>query len=170
MLTIKSHWGYIKYLSRHKWYVFLECCRYGMPLRGFVHDWTKFLPSEWIHYTRYFYGNESPGNVEVAVAFDMAWNYHQKRNPHHWQYWILTDDDGTEKLIEMPLKYVYEMVSDWIGVSRAYGKPASAALDWYEINKHLIRLEDKTRRRVEILLRKRAHREEYEYVKDIGLL
>jgi len=83
---------YAKYLwavLRHKWFVFLECCKLGIPWRGIVHDLSKFLPSEFGPYAYYFYG-PYPRDDEykpkyVVEAFNRAWLNHQHRNKHHWQ-------------------------------------------------------------------------------------
>ena len=95
---------YIWYVVKHKWFVFLECCKLGIPWRGVLHDMSKFLPSEFIPYARFFYnpdgsskqirdktGYYKPNNTGDA-EFDLAWFYHKSRNKHHWQYWILPWD------------------------------------------------------------------------------
>jgi hypothetical protein len=30
------HFKYLRYILRHKWYVFVECCRLGIPWRGAI--------------------------------------------------------------------------------------------------------------------------------------
>jgi len=107
MIYLKFLWS----LIRHKWFVFVECWRLGIPWLGIVHDWTKFLPSEFVPYARNFYGDypddsEVPQILRTAhswtgktkqdikCAFDVAWLHHQKRNRHHWQYWLLQYDKG----------------------------------------------------------------------------
>lgn len=71
---------------------------------------------------------------EVEAAFDVAWVQHQHRNPHHWQHWVLREDDGATKLLPMPDRYVREMVADWAGAGRAItGK--WDPLPWYERTK-----------------------------------
>lgn len=119
---------YIKYLSyvlRHKWYVFIECCKLGIPLRGLLHDLSKLLPSEFIPYARYFYGKwikeeEWHGDARnyipwectemgVKYAFDKAWLLHQKRNPHHWQYWLLVMDSSNKEFTIQEPGQGYEM-------------------------------------------------------------
>lgn len=107
---MKSNLLYLKYVVRHKWFVFLACLRYGLVWRGLKHDWTKFLPSEWFPYVAYFHGEKIPHPVHqifkdgklvpkmitppgVQERFDIAWLHHQKRNSHHWQYWLLTPDN-----------------------------------------------------------------------------
>jgi len=70
---------YLKYLKsqlRHKWFVFLECCKLRIPWLGIVHDLSKFTISEWRGYARYFYGKKTPS---VEFDFDVAWLHHQHR-------------------------------------------------------------------------------------------
>lgn len=110
---------YLKKLLTHKWYVFVASCRLGIPLLGVIHDLSKFTPIEYIPYSRYPFGsNNIPDDIQSD--FDNAWNNHQKRNKHHWQYWVLiNDEDGTYPL-PIPRRYVLEMVADWMGASKAY--------------------------------------------------
>lgn len=117
------YWKYFKYVIRHKWYVFIECCKMDRPLLGLIHDWTKFRPSEFIPYARYFYGEypkyddvllEKRSSIDlyredIENRFDKAWFYHIHRNKHHWQYWLLQEDDGPQKNIPIPIKYLKEM-------------------------------------------------------------
>jgi len=86
----------IKYLwqvLRHKWFIFIEACKLGIPWLGLIHDWSKFLPSEFFPYTRYFRGGKSPNDEPHGIDFDYAWLNHQRRNKHHWQYWVLMNDN-----------------------------------------------------------------------------
>lgn len=107
MMYLRFLWS----LLRHKYFVFIECCKLGVPWLGVVHDWSKFLPSEFMPYARYFYGNypnraDILGDMRniipdrytaegVKAAFDVAWLHHQKRNRHHPQYWLLQYDNST---------------------------------------------------------------------------
>ena len=105
------HLKYLKYLIRHKWFVFLSGLKTGAPIgRLIIHDWSKFLPDEWIPYARYFYNYEGQIPHSIQEDFDKAWLLHQRRNKHHWQYWVLLQDDGQIKTIQMPEKYIKEMV------------------------------------------------------------
>jgi len=54
---MKKYFEYLIYVLRHKWYVFIECCRVGIIWSGLTHDLSKFLPDEFIPYANYFYGN-----------------------------------------------------------------------------------------------------------------
>jgi len=53
---------YLKYIIRHKWYVGIECFKMGVYWRGITHDLSKFLPSEFIPYAKYFYGDYGINN------------------------------------------------------------------------------------------------------------
>ncbi len=147
---------YLSYIFRHKWFVFIECCKFGMIWLGIIHDWSKFLPSEFIPYAKHFYGDKESdikkGRDETGyykagdtgdVLFDFAWLLHQKRNKHHWQWWILPEDDGGTKLFSMPDKYRKEMLADWRGAGKAQGTPGTKA--WYDKNKDKMQLSLRTR-------------------------
>lgn len=150
---MRGHLAYLKYLMRHKWFVFVACRQLGVPLwRAIVHDWSKFLPSEWGPYVHTFYApNGRKKAYEETPAFKQAWNGHQKRNKHHWQYWLLTFDRGNTEALEMPATYAIEMVADWMGAGRAItGKLETP--EWYLKNKEGIKLHPKTRWIVESVL------------------
>jgi len=139
---------YFKAVMRHKWFVFLECCKLGIPLLGIIHDLSKFTLSEWRGYARYFYGKRTPS---VEFDFDRAWLHHQHRNKHHWQRWLLTLDsvrsDGKFIAMIMPEKYQREMLADWRGAGRAYGNPDTK--DWYLNNRNKMTLNCVTRTWIE---------------------
>jgi hypothetical protein len=123
-----KHWKYLKYLLRHKWYVAVECWKCGLYIHAFTHDLSKFRPFEWFDYANYFYGKHDP---LVQYNFNIAWLKHQHRNKHHWQYWVLHEDEGATKKIEMPYRVVLQMACDWIGASKAIrGKDAKPS-EWY---------------------------------------
>lgn len=141
-----KHLKYLWYVIKHKWYVFVECCKLGIPLLGIIHDVSKFFPSEWRPYVLSFYGGwEYKDRPNWLVNdFDYAWLYHQKRNKHHWQYWILNQDEDETKTLEMPDKYRKEMLADWHGAGRAITGERNTK-SWYEKNKDKIMLNPETR-------------------------
>jgi len=133
------YWKYLKKLLRHKWFVFLEARKLGISWLGIIHDLSKFLPSEFVSYTKKFYGKE---NKEL---FMVAWNHHQKRNKHHWEYWLVTSwwTNPQTSCLPMPDKYRREMLADWIGAGITYGEPDT--LKWYMMTKDNIILHPDTR-------------------------
>lgn len=156
---------YLAYVLRHKWFVFIECCRAGIPWRGFVHDLSKFSPAEWFPYVDHFYGKRA-GTQRDATGyykptntgdrpFDYAWLHHANRNPHHWQYWAMPasaedPSEGPVIIMEMPDACIREMVADWRGAGKAQGHPDVAG--WYAKNGSKMLLGSVTRKRVEDLL------------------
>lgn len=150
-----SHLKYLGYVLRHKWHVFMEACKLGIPWRGLVHDLSKFTPTEWFPYVETFYGakpspRDSSGSYDpskVGGSFDQAWLRHQHHNPHHWQWWILRGDEDAQKVLPMPDSYRREMLADWRGAGRAQGKPDTLA--WYSRNKDKMLLHPETRQWIE---------------------
>lgn len=148
---------YFKYLLKHKWYVLKFGWKLKVPFSRLVfHDLTKFYPSEFFPYADWFYGHKTGcwdkcGNEEVKKekkeTFEYAWNLHQKRNPHHYQYWAAIDGCGDIICLEMPDSLVREMVADWISVGYTLtGK--NDVKDWYSKNRDAIKLHPKTREMV----------------------
>lgn len=157
---MKKHLRYLGYVLRHKWFVFVECCRLGIPWRGLVHDLSRFFPSEWFPYAEHFYGRRArvwrdetgyyrPTDTGDS-AFDFAWFLHQKRNKHHWQWWVLPANGEGVKALEMPLAYRKEMLADWRGAGRAQGTPDVRA--WYRANRERMLLHPEVRAWVERML------------------
>ena len=160
---MRIYFKYLWYILRHKWFVFLECKKLGFPALGIIHDWSKFRPSEFFPYARYFFrDNSEEGLVAIGIYglaelapfgfytkdhFDIAWFLHQKRNKHHWQWWLLPKDDNRTAIFEIPLKYRKEMLADWRGASRAQGTPDTKK--WYLRHKHKMLLGPETRKWIE---------------------
>jgi hypothetical protein len=145
---------YLSYILRHKWFVFVEACKLGIPIRGVLHDLSKFRPCEFLPYVEHFYGDKNPRNadgsynpLDIEDSFDRAWLSHQHRNSHHWQYWILRRDGGAIKVLDMPMRYRKEMLADWRGAGRAQGN--SDTVGWYLNNAHKMELHPNTRQWIE---------------------
>lgn len=118
----------------------------------FEHDESKYLTEEYDAYDNYFYGNKS---YEAKKRFDQAWLHHIHANPHHWQHWILFEDDPTSdkpyKALDMPDAYIVEMICDWWSFSFRSGD-LYEIFKWYDDHKKIMILSDKTRDRVEYIL------------------
>jgi len=54
------------------------------------------------------------------IGYSKAWLHHKGHNKHHWEYWTDFSEDGTIIANKMPIKYVIEMVCDWIGAGKVY--------------------------------------------------
>lgn len=146
---MKPHLRYASYIARHKWFVLRAGLKTHAPLwRLLIHDWSKMTPAEWGPYVRSFYGKEGR-TPEVRSAFDGAWLHHQHNNPHHWQHWVLRQDNGEVKVIQMPEKFVREMIADWAGAGRAITGKWEVAT-WYDANAEKMLLHPATRVLVEL--------------------
>ena len=119
-----------------------------------IHDQSKWSAEEYDAYDAYFYGDiQRP--PEVQSAFDRAWLHHIHLNPHHWQHWVLLEDDPNlgsfGKVLDMPLEYIYEMIADWWTFSWR-NNHLMEIFDWYTAHQNNIRLSLKTRMIVEGIL------------------
>ena len=151
MAVVIANLKYLRYVLRHKWFVFRACMAVGVPIwQALVHDLSKFGRAEWWPYVETFYGrwhyNERP--VDVKQRFDAAWLHHQHANPHHWQYWVLREDSGSTMALKMPDRYRREMLADWVGAGQAITGRIEV-LVWYRKNKNNMVLHDDTRLELE---------------------
>lgn len=156
---MRGHWAYLKYTMRHKWFVFLECCKLGIPWLGIVHDWSKLLPSEWIPHVHAFYKPDGSSRdyrdetgyydpTRITREFDFAWLHHIHGNKHHPQHWLLSRDDDEDKILPMPHKYRREMLADWRGAGMAkWGEDNSIV--YYARHRDKMKLSPTTRAWVE---------------------
>ena len=151
---------YIKHfitISRHKWYVMVECFKRGLFLQGILHDLSKYSFTEFFTSAKYFQGNGSPIDKEkLEKGYSIAWLNHKANNKHHWHYW--TDwKDGKAIVVPMPEKYIQEMLCDYIGAGKAYNKnkwTSDEPLRYYEnVDKDKMFLHEETRKRFEELLK-----------------
>lgn len=120
---------------------------------GFAHDASKTEPDEYGPYDAYFYGGNR--SSQVVDDFNMAWLKHIHRNPHHWQYFVLVNDepDEGEIVLDMPMNYLLEMICDWWAFSWAK-ENMYEVFDWYNEHKNHIKLSKNTRKTVEDILDK----------------
>ena len=121
----------------------------------FNHDASKTKVDEYDAYDEYFYGNDKDKTKKVLDDFNRAWLLHIHRNPHHYQYWVLINDDPEEGMVvlDMPYHYILEMICDWWSFSWKSGN-LFEIFAWYEQRKEYMKLSDTTRMVVESILEK----------------
>ena len=108
-----------KLVIKHKWVVFKLCCKIGIPWRGFMHDWSKFSPTEFWESIKYYTGNGSPFKLcKFEKGYSKALLHHKGRNKHHPEYWI--DYSLPDKTVIMPYKYAAEMICDKMAAGIVY--------------------------------------------------
>ena len=132
-----------------------------------AHDRSKTDPEEYYAYDEYFYGPPAiRGASSTVQEFQKAFLLHLHKNPHHWQYWVLThvNNGEPETVIEMPLNYIFEMICDWWTFSWRKGD-LTEIFEWWDEHKNYINLHKRTRKVVELILNKMKdilEKEEYE--------
>ena len=118
---------HLKTVNEHRRLVREGCFRLGLIKQGLLHDLSKYSPSEFIVGARYYQGYRSPNNAErEARGYSAAWLHHKGRNKHHYEYWIDYNTRGAQSgedvliPVDMPDKYLAEMVMDRIAASKVY--------------------------------------------------
>lgn len=146
--SLFTYWSYFKYILLHKWYVGCECMKLGLYVHAFTHDLSKFLPSEFFSYAEKFFSTDYVyKSFEVEYAFNIAWCHHQHRNKHHWDYWVCSDGMA----IEMPPKYILQMIVDWKGMGKKFN---DTAYEFYVKEKGKMILAVQTKWLIETILNK----------------
>lgn len=143
---MKAHFQYLKYVLRHKWYVFIECCRLGIPWLGIIHDLSKFSRAEWRPYVLSFYsGWEKDDRPQWIVRlFDRALQHHYDHNAHHPEHWHI--GNGIFPISDYARR---EMLADWRGMARQRN---SNTRQWYNNYKDKILLHEETKEWIEMVL------------------
>ncbi len=117
-----NFFGHLRTVCRHRNRVIKHCFKAGIPLRGLLHDLSKFSPAEFIPGVKYYMGTRSPNEAEREEnGFSKAWMHHKGRNRHHFEYW--TDYRPETKRMEpvkMPTVFVIEMFCDRVAASKIY--------------------------------------------------
>lgn len=114
--------GHFKTITKHRHTVIRLCFRAGIPVRGLLHDLSKYSPIEFGAGMRFYRGDRSPNEGErEAYGYSAAWLHHKGRNQHHFEYW--TDYSPKTKRVEpvkMPIVFVKEMFCDRVAASKTY--------------------------------------------------
>lgn len=136
---MKAFFGHLKNILIHKWWVFYYACKFGIPWRGFMHDWSKFHPTEFWESVKYYQGDKSPIPVcKAENGVSKAWQHHKGHNPHHYEYWTDNYDGNNLTCHSIPYEYLMEMMADWFAAGRTYkGKTFKVQdeVDWWEWKK-----------------------------------
>ena len=172
-------WQHLKTITSHKFKVMHYCFRSGLYLQGLLHDLSKYSPTEFWEGARYYQGDRSPNNkAKEANGYSRAWLHHKGRNRHHFEYWIDYDKSSPLFLagMDMPRKYIAEMVMDRIAACQVYQKEKYTTASPYEYYRKsrdvLWMISDKTNHDLEMLLRMVAKKGEdytFRYIKNIYL-
>lgn len=109
-------------ITRHRHQVIKNCFMAGIPIRGLLHDLSKYTPAEFIAGAKFYQGNRSPNESErEAYGYSKAWIHHKGINKHHFEHW--TDYNPKTRRTEgapMPTRFVIEMFCDRVAASKIY--------------------------------------------------
>ena len=113
---------HFKTITHHRHLVMLGCFRIGLIRQGLTHDLSKYSWTEFSVGVKYYQGNRSPNWAERnAVGYSSAWLHHKGRNRHHFEYWTdCLPGTSTYVPLEMPRRYLAEMVMDRIAACKTY--------------------------------------------------
>lgn len=117
------------------------------------HDESKYGVFEFQPYCNHFYPDHELTEAEQKKYdddFEYAWLHHQHCNPHHWQYWILRNDEDGRRMLDMPFEQICAMLCDWHSFSAK--DKNSTAYSWYTDHSHEMLLSADTRETLEELL------------------
>ena len=120
---------------------------------NFNHDESKYSTEEYDAYDQYFYGGNR--SYKVIQDFNYAWLHHIHNNPHHWQYWVLLEDDPESglpyKALEIPIPYIFEMIADWWSFSWKSGN-LFEIFNWYADHRSKQIINPKSKEIIEYIL------------------
>ncbi len=73
-------------------------------MQGFLHDLSKYSPTEFMVGAKYYQGTRSPNNAErEATGVSTSWLHHKGRNKHHFEYWVDYGIGAEHVLAGMPM-------------------------------------------------------------------
>ena len=102
------------------------------------HDQSKYTSEEFEGYRCHFYPTpEEEADVESKAfrkkKFDSAWLFHLRRNPHHPEFWVYVDDEGTTRCHPMDPMHIAEMILDWAAIGIVFN---DTAYEYWSKNGH----------------------------------
>jgi hypothetical protein len=161
----KNFRGHLRTVNQHRKMVLKHCIKAGIPIRGLLHDLSKYSPTEFIPGVLYYQGNRSPNEKEREISgYSKAWMHHKGRNRHHFEYW--TDYSTVTKKMEavpMPDIFIFEMFCDRVAASKIYNKEKytdDMPLDYFLRARPKRLIADDTARKLEFLLTMLGYRGE----------
>ncbi|MCD8105451.1 MAG: DUF5662 family protein [Lachnospiraceae bacterium] len=185
-ITWRKVKGHLKTITEHKLLVMSGCFRIGLYWQGLTHDLSKYMPSELLEGFRYYEdGKSSPNNGERRdKGYSEAWMHHKGRNRHHFEYWLDYREPGKKgaaaapkdacgvpsslQVVQMPRRYVAEMLMDRIAASKNYNKKTYTqhdSLAYFEKGKGHYLMHPQTRKELRGMLRILDERGEDELVR-----
>ena len=172
---ISNFFKHLHMVNKHKYLVFKLSIKAGIPLRGLLHDLSKYSPIEFFEGIKYYDGKISPLKVcKLKNGYSKAWLHHKGRNKHHPEYWIdLSIEEKEYRPIPMPLKYVGEAFCDHLAASKVYNKkefkPQMVLDYYYNKEQFFLPMHEDTKKAFETLLNlyiSKGEKETFKFIKN----
>ncbi len=126
---------HLRTVTKHRRLVRKLCFKCGLIWQGLTHDLSKFSRAEFIPGAKFYQGDKSPQVKEREVyGYSAAWLHHKGRNKHHFEYWV-DYYKGEKVYVEMPARYLAEMICDRIAACKVYLKDKytdASPLEYFE--------------------------------------
>lgn len=182
-ITLEKTLGHLRTVLTHKTLVAEGCFQVGLFYQGICHDLSKFSPVEFWQGVRYYqYGKQSPNNGErLAKGYSEAWIHHKGHNRHHYEHWNDYNIEAAKRgdnpvcPVQMPRKYVAEMLMDRIAASKTYMKDKytdASPYEYYMHGKAGMLMHPETAREISgmlKILKSRGEKECFRFVRDYYL-
>ncbi len=193
-ITRKKVTGHLKTITEHRRLVRRHCFRIGLYWQGLTHDLSKYFPTELLEGFRYYEdGTSSPNNgARNHKGYSAAWMHHKGRNRHHFEYWLdYMPPKNAQKCagkakqapgikaplqaVQMPRRFVAEMLMDRICASKNYNKETYTQHDplrYFDQGKGKYIMHPQTEKELRGMLRildERGEEELFRFVKDYYL-
>ncbi len=171
---IKKWIGHFNTITRHRHKVVWHCMKAGIPLRGLLHDLSKYNPVEFFTVAKFYTdGTRSPNEAErKQFGYSKAWLHHKGRNRHHFEYWTdYNPETRTVSPVKMPTKFVIEMFCDRVAASKIYqGKNynPSHPLEYFLRGKATRFIHPETSDQLEellVMLKEKGEKETFKYIR-----
>lgn len=130
-------WGHFKTITLHKLRVTRLCFKMGLIKQGLLHDLSKYSPIEFWCASVISKDTAPPIDAEKeAKGYSEGWLHHKGHNKHHWEYLIDRNKQCAGLFcVEMPKRYVAEMVCDRIAACQTYQKEKytdASAIEYFQ--------------------------------------
>ena len=166
-------WQHFCTITHHRWLVRQGCFKIGLYWQGLTHDLSKYSAVEFRTGARYYQGDKSPNSAERRdKGYSEAWMHHKGRNRHHFEYWTdLSPVTRNYDAVEMPRKFLAEMVMDRIAACKTYQGEKyndASALAYLLSSREKDLMHPTTRKQLEFLLtmlKEQGEKETFHYIK-----
>ncbi len=167
-------WRHFKTITKHRMIVMMGCFHVGLIWQGLTHDLSKYSPVEFWNGAKYYQGDRSPNAAErEEKGYSEAWMHHKGRNRHHYEYWTdMSPVTRTYQAVEMPRKYLAEMIMDRRAACRTYQGKAytnGSPLAYFEKSRERSLMHPETKKQVEFLLtmlKEQGEKETFRYIRE----